>query len=400
MTKWTPFVSSTYNGITFDENYARFAFNSSLLPVYITQGKNKRLDILNVLRATSIFDPGKIKYGINKDGNDAFKLEDISRLNNIAQDGFHNATQDVNCLISLSKMIQEKCPIIWESALISCDPLRILPIIQSEKLFTTFDTWKGNIYTRCLTFITINPAADNQVICFDLANDPQEILNILNNYDGLKKFLEAKPKPLRNIKYKASPMILNKKYALKNEMYSRIGMNILEKRANQIIENRELLAEKIGAIYKNIAEEKKEKKKESMFILKPEQLLYDIGFPNEKDQQLMVEFHKTDDWGKKVNFIGKFDSNNAVYSYFAARIIYEETGDAYLPSEFYKGIHREIASRVLSEKKEEFMTCKEAEFELDQNYAKFEESKDEKNLKLLKDIDVFIQGIRRTYENA
>jgi hypothetical protein len=46
------------------------------------------------------------------------------------------------------------------------------------------------------------------------------------------------------------------------------------------------------------------------------------------------------------------------------------------------------------------MTCKEAEFDIDQNYSKFEESKDEKNLKLLKDIDVFIQGIRRVYENA
>jgi hypothetical protein len=177
-------------------------------------------------------------------------------------------------------------------------------------------------------------------------------------------------------------------------------MDILEQRANFIIENRNLLAEKIGSIYRNIADEKKEKKKESISSLKPEQLLYDIGFPNEKDQQLMTEFHKTEDWSKKVNFIGKFDSNNAVYSYFAARIIYEETGDAYLPPDIYKGIHREIASRLLSEKKEEFMTCKEAEFDIDQNYSKFEESKDEKNLKLLKDIDVFIQGIRRVYENA
>ena len=400
MTRWTPFISSTYNGISFDENYARFSFNSSLLPVYITQGKNKRLDILNVLRATSAFDNGKIKYGINKDGNDAFKLEDISRLNNIAQDGFHDATQDVNCLISLSKIIAERCPVIWKSALMSCDPYKILPILQSEKLFTTFDTWKGNIYTRCLTFLTINPAADNQAICFDLANDPQQILNISNNYEELKKFLEAKPKPLRNVKYKASPMILNKKYALKNEIYSRIGMDILEQRANFIIENRNLLAEKIGAIYRNIADEKKEKKKENISSLKPEQLLYDIGFPNEKDQQLMMEFHKTEDWSKKVNFIGKFDSNNAVYSYFAARIIYEETGDSYLPPDVYKGMHREIAARLLSEKEEEFMTCKEAEFDIDQNYSKFEESKDEKNLKLLKDIDVFIQGIRRVYENA
>ena len=114
----------------------------------------------------------------------------------------------------------------------------------------------------------------------------------------------------------------------------------------------------------------------------------------------MVEFHKTEDWSKKVNFIGKFDSNNAVYSYFAARIIYEEIRDSYLPSDIYKGMHREIAARVLSEQKEEFMTYKEAEFHTDQNYAKFEEAKDEKNLKLLKDIDVFIQGIRRTYENA
>ena len=400
MTRWTPFISSTYNGISFDENYARFSFNSSLLPVYITQGKNKRLDILNVLRATSAFDNGKIKYGINKDGNDAFKLEDISRLNNIAQDGFHDATQDVNCLISLSKIIAERCPVIWKSALMSCDPYKILPILQSEKLFTTFDTWKGNIYTRCLTFLTINPAADNQAICFDLANDPQQILNISNNYEELKKFLEAKPKPLRNVKYKASPIILNKKYALKNEIYSRIGTDVLEQRANFIIENRNLLAEKIGAIYRNIADEKKEKKKESILSLKPEKLLYDIGFPNEKDQQLMTQFHKTEDWSKKVNFIGKFDSNNAVYSYFAARIIYEETGDSYLPPDVYKGMHREIAARLLSEKEEEFMTCKEAEFDIDQNYSKFEESKDEKNLKLLKDIDVFIQGIRRVYENA
>ena len=143
----------------------------------------------------------------------------------------------------------------------SCDPYKILPILQSEKLFTTFDTWKGNIYTRCLTFLTINPAADNQAICFDLANDPQQILNISNNYEELKKFLEAKPKPLRNVKYKASPMILNKKYALKNEIYSRIGTDVLEQRANFIIENRNLLAEKIGAIYRNIADEKKRKEK-------------------------------------------------------------------------------------------------------------------------------------------
>jgi exonuclease I len=400
MIKWSPFISTTFNGISFDENFARFAFNSSLLPVYITQGKNKRLDILNVLRATSIFDPGKIKYSINKDGNDAFGLEDISRLNNIAQDGFHDAAQDVNCTIELAKIISERCPIIWKSAVMSCDPLTILPIIQSEKFFATFDTWQANIYTRCLTFVTINPSKDNQVICFDLANDPQIILNHLNDYDGLKKLIEAKPKPTRTIKYKASPIILNAKYALKHETYSRIGINILEQRANKIIENRNVLAERIGAVYKDIEEKRVQKRKENIDKLKPEELLYDIGFPNEKDQQLMVDFHKTDDWSKKVNFIGKFDCNNAIYSYFATRIIYEETGDTYLPPDMYKGMHREIASRILSEKKENFMTCREAEYDLDQNYAKFEEAKDEKNLNLLKDIDTFIQGIRRTYENA
>lgn len=265
MIKWSPFISTTFNGISFDENFARFAFNSSLLPVYITQGKNKRLDILNVLRATSIFDPGKIKYSINKDGNDAFGLEDISRLNNIAQDGFHDAAQDVNCTIELAKIISERCPIIWKSAVMSCDPLTILPIIQSEKFFATFDTWQANIYTRCLTFVTINPSKDNQVICFDLANDPQIILNHLNDYDGLKKLIEAKPKPTRTIKYKASPIILNAKYALKHETYSRIGINILEQRANKIIENRNVLAERIGAVYKDI-EEKKSKKEKKILI--------------------------------------------------------------------------------------------------------------------------------------
>ena len=108
-------------------------------------------------------------------------------------------------------------------------------------------------------------------------------------------------------------------------------MDLLEQRANKIIENRSILAEKILAVYKKIDEKYDKKRAESIDKLKPEELLYDIGFPNEKDQQLMTEFHQTDDWKKKVNFIGKFDKNNAVYSYFATRIIYEETGEQFGP---------------------------------------------------------------------
>ena len=111
----------------------------------------------------------------------------------------------------------------------------------------------------------------------------------------------------------------------------------------------------------------------------------------------MENFHDVEDWNSRVNFIGKFD--NPHYSFFAARIIYEES-PASLPKDIYNQIHRLIAQRLFSEEKQKFQTLKEVEFELDQKYAKAEESENKEDFEILKEIDSYTQQVRKNYEVA
>ena len=55
---------------------------------------------------------------------------------------------------------------------------------------------------------------------------------------------------------------------------------------------------------------------------------------------------------------------------------------------------------MFSEEKQKFQTLKEVEFELDQKYAKAEESENKEDFEILKEIDSYTQQVRKNYEVA
>ena len=65
-----------------------------------------------------------------------------------------------------------------------------------------------------------------------------------------------------------------------------------------------------------------------------------------------------------------------------------------------KSIKREIAKRILSEKKEKWWTCKEFYHECDNLREKYSNNNDEEKLKFLDQSNNFVMSIEKKYQNV
>ena len=84
---------------------------------------------------------------------------------------------------------------------------------------------------------------------------------------------------------------------------------------------------------------------------------------------------------------------------FGKKIIYQESPET-LPSDIFKSVKREIARRILSEKKEKWWTCKEFYYECDNLRDKYTNESDKEKLKFLDELNAFVMSIQQKYENS
>ncbi|MCW5196451.1 exodeoxyribonuclease I [Buchnera aphidicola (Pemphigus obesinymphae)] len=99
-----------YNNIRFDDEITRNIFYRNLLDPYSWSWKNNnsRWDLLGVLRTYYAIRPNGINWPINEIGMPSFKLENISKANNISHTTAHDALSDVYATVLLAKFLKEK----------------------------------------------------------------------------------------------------------------------------------------------------------------------------------------------------------------------------------------------------------------------------------------------------
>ena len=86
--------------------------------------------------------------------------------------------------------------------------------------------------------------------------------------------------------------------------------------------------------------------------------------------------------------------------YFGKKIIYQEKPDL-LSKEDYDEIHGTIVKRVLSTTdKKKWNTIPRTYKEIDDLRAKFEKNKDNDKLKMLEDINVYVEELEKVYSSA
>ncbi len=176
------------------------------------------------------------------------------------------------------------------------------------------------------------------------------------------------------------------------EPYSKIDPKLISERA-ELVNNNENFSQNVLTALREIAEEKQQFASQEDILA--EETIYK-KFTPQRDTALFPKWHEAS-WKDKLITLDKFEDDRLIS--FGKKIIYQESPDT-LPKEMFKSIKREIATRILSDKKEKWWTCKEFYFECDNLREKYTNEKDEEKLKFLDEINDFVEEIQKNYEQA
>jgi exodeoxyribonuclease-1 len=101
-------LSGGYNTLGFDDSFLRFGFYRHLLTPYTHQFKNNcgRFDLYPVAILYYLYSPIDIVWPIN-DGKISMKLEDLNAANGLAQGSAHEAMCDVKATLALAKLFKQ-----------------------------------------------------------------------------------------------------------------------------------------------------------------------------------------------------------------------------------------------------------------------------------------------------
>ena len=142
-----------------------------------------------------------------------------------------------------------------------------------------------------------------------------------------------------------------------------------------------------------VAEEKEQSK--SQEDIYAEESIY-TKFTSNKDTALFPTWHAAP-WKEKLNLLDKFDDDRLVG--FGKKIIFQEAPEV-LPETMYKSIRREIAKRILSERKEKWWTIPTLYNEIDTLREKYTNENDNEKLALLDEFNTYAMSIQKKYENV
>ncbi len=386
---WGKVTYIGWNNIEFDQIFWRNTlFQNLQYPFTSTTNGNKEGDLLNLARAANLYYPNTLKNAINAKGNLEYKLDTMAPLNGIKHIA-HTAIGDCGATLEIARIIKKKAPSVWSSSLLTSKKEESLKIIKDEKLFCANEFYYGKVVPFVQTFVCQHPVYQWPKT-FDLKHDPNIYMDM--PIEVLKVELKKAPKVLRTCRHNKHPIVMNPSYIDHFEEYKMIGIKKLNERA-EIIKKNKKFAQKVEIILREEAQDKAET--QSQEDICEEESLY--NFPPVEDNKILPGFHQAD-WEKKLNYLQKFKDKR--FHYFGKKLIYQEKPDL-LPKEDYDEIHNTIVKRVLSTSDEKkWNTIPRTYKEIDDLRAKFEKNKDIKKLKMLDDINVYVEELEKVYSRA
>ena len=392
--KWSPAIFLGWSNIGFDDEMIRKEFFKGIRYPYITNSSpNKRHDGLNIARGAYAVDNNVLETETSEKGNAVMKLESLARTNGLEVSGAHSALFDAELTLKILNLIKNKQPQTWNEFFKTSSRSDTEAIIKKEDIITLNEYFygKSRLYL-CAPLHSkncIHPIYQwGQAI--DLRVDVEPLLKMSVN--ELKQEMKKTPKFLRTIRSNKAPIILDKSYATKVEPYNAIDKSLIMKRA-ELVKHNEKFSQKIITALREIAEEKEQSK--SQEDIYAEESIY-TKFTSAKDTNLFPLWHAAS-WKDKLGMLDKFEDDRLVG--FGKKIIYQESPET-LPKEIFKSIKREIAKRILSEKKEKWWTCKEFYYECDNLRDKYTNENDKEKLKFLDELNEFVMSIQKKYENV
>jgi exodeoxyribonuclease I len=226
-----------YNSIRFDDEVTRYLFWRNLIDPYAREWQNQcgRWDLLDVVRVTWALRPEGIQWPSNEDGRPSFKLENLTRANNLSHEAAHDALSDVRATIGLARLIKKAQPKLWEFCLRLRKKEEVAREIGVGKPFLHVSGMYGT-ERGCMALVwplATHPTNKNEIIVWDLSFDPSELFSLSAEvmrqrmFSKLDELEEGVTRlPIKSVHLNKSPIVIGNLKTLSPVMAEKWGIDV------------------------------------------------------------------------------------------------------------------------------------------------------------------------------
>lgn len=173
-----------YNSLRFDDEVSRHLFYRNLIDPYARewQNGNSRWDLIDVVRAFHALRPEGIEWPRREDGSVSFRLEELTRANDIAHEGAHDAVADVRATIELARLLKRANAGLFNYLLARRGKRQVAELLDVAGQTPVLHISRRYPASRGCAALVMplakHPTNPNGVIVVDLAVDPEPLLTL------------------------------------------------------------------------------------------------------------------------------------------------------------------------------------------------------------------------------
>jgi len=295
-----------FNNIRFDDEFIRHLFWRNFYDPYEWSWKDgrSRWDLLDVVRMTRALRPEGIEWPVDDKGAATNRLELITKSNGLNHIKAHDALSDVEALISVTKLIKDKQPQLYDYLLKMRDKNEIKKLVNLDykQPFVYVSGRFEAEFNKATIAFPLTTGKNSNVVIYDLRYDPTPFVK-LSQKDLAKKFFatweerqedDFEKLPVKELQYNRSPAVAPLGVLSQGDGWKKIALN-----EETIAKHKAILlaapefAENVRTIFENREEFKKSPD--------PEAQLYDGFVPDidkvrieavrNADERQLADFH-------------------------------------------------------------------------------------------------------------
>ncbi len=274
-----------FNNIRFDDEFIRHLFWRNFYDPYEWSWKDgrSRWDLLDVVRMTRALRPDGINWPVDDKGQPTNRLELLSSVNQLDHVKAHDALSDVEALISVTGLIKDKQPQLYDYLLKLRDKNEVKQLVNldDKQPFVYVSGRLDNEFNKATVAFPLTAGKNGSVVVYDLRYDPAPFLQ-MSQQDLAKKLYATWDErsadgfiklPVKELQYNRAPAVAPLGVLAQADGWKRIDLS-----AELIIKHRNVLlsapgfAENIRGVFENRQEYKKSPD--------PEAQLYDGFVPD------------------------------------------------------------------------------------------------------------------------
>ncbi|MEJ2143489.1 MAG: exodeoxyribonuclease I, partial [Gammaproteobacteria bacterium] len=194
-----------YNNIRFDDEFMRYAFYRNFLDPY---------DIIDMVRLSHALRPDGINWPKNDDGYTSFRLELLTKENNISHELAHDAMSDVYATIALAKLIKDKQTKLYDFVYNNRSKQslnKMLNVRQMTPVIHVTSRYAAKQFcTAVVAPIAMHPVNKNAYIVYDLSVDPTDMIQLGVNEIKKRLFTPSDQLPEGSVRIPLKAVHVNK----------------------------------------------------------------------------------------------------------------------------------------------------------------------------------------------